>query len=80
MGAGVSPQCDPSKSLAFQGSGFLICEIVKESQEQGSPDTLKEVPYKEKLLEHLFKEPSGDALEVGTQESVITDALAFPRL
>lgn len=56
-GAGVSLWCDPNKRLAFQGNGFLICEIVKESPEWGSSHSPKEAPYKEKQLEHLFKEP-----------------------
>ena len=56
----------PTKLLSFQGSGFLICETVRESQERGSSHSLKEAPCKEKLLEHLFKEPLGDALDMGT--------------
>lgn len=47
----------PNKRLAFQGNGFLICEIVKESPEWGSSHSPKEAPCKEKQLEHLFKEP-----------------------
>lgn len=56
-GACVSLFCDLNKLLAFQSSGFLTCEIVRESLEWGSSHSPKEAPCKEKLLEHLFKEP-----------------------
>ena len=65
--AGVSLCCDdPNKLLSFQGNGFLICETVRESQEKGSSHSLKKAPCKEKLLEHMLKEPLGDALGMGT--------------
>lgn len=53
----VSLFCDLNKLLAFQGSGFLTCEIVRESLEWSSSHSLNEAPCKEKLLEHLLKEP-----------------------
>lgn len=40
-GAGVSLWCDLNKRLAFQGNGFLICEIVRESQDWGSSLSLE---------------------------------------
>lgn len=49
--------CDLNKLLTFQGSGFLTCEIVRESLEWSSSHSPNEAPCKEKLLEHLLKEP-----------------------